>query len=117
MKFLFILNGPPYGDEKTYNALRLAGALAKKPENQVRIFLMADAVIAAKSGQKVPEGFYNIQNMLNRVARMGDKRVALCGTCMEARGLTITETIEDAHKSTLQELADWTEEADKVLIF
>jgi uncharacterized protein involved in oxidation of intracellular sulfur len=30
MKALFILNGPPYGSELTYNALRLANALAKR---------------------------------------------------------------------------------------
>lgn len=33
--YLFILNGPPYGEERTYNGLRLAGALAKKPEHEV----------------------------------------------------------------------------------
>ena len=43
MKVLFILNGAPYGDERTYNGLRLAGALAKREQNDVRVFLMGDA--------------------------------------------------------------------------
>ena len=32
MKTLFILNGAPYGDERTYNGMRLAGALTRKTE-------------------------------------------------------------------------------------
>ena len=34
MKTLFILNDPPYGTERSYNALRLAGALAKREGEQ-----------------------------------------------------------------------------------
>jgi sulfur relay (sulfurtransferase) complex TusBCD TusD component (DsrE family) len=30
MKVLFIVNDPPYGNERVYNALRLAHALLKK---------------------------------------------------------------------------------------
>jgi uncharacterized protein involved in oxidation of intracellular sulfur len=76
---------------------------------------MADAVGCAKAGQKVPEGFYNIQLMLGKVIRKGE--VALCGTCMDARGLAEDELTEGAVKSTLAQLADWTLEADKVLTF
>ena len=66
-------------------ALRLAAAVAGQDDQQVRLFLMADAVACAKSGQKVPEGYYNIQLMLGKVLRKAE--VALCGTCMDARGL------------------------------
>ena len=65
---LFILNDAPYGNERAYNALRLAAALAGKEGQQVRLFLMADAVACAKSGQKVPEGYYNVQLMLGKGA-------------------------------------------------
>jgi len=112
---LFILNDAPYGNERAYNGLRLAGALAGKEGQQVRLFLLADAVGCAKSGQKVPEGYYNVQLMLGKVLRKGE--VALCGTCMDARGVTESEIIEGAKRSTLAQLADWTVEADKVLIF
>jgi uncharacterized protein involved in oxidation of intracellular sulfur len=79
------------------------------------VFLFADAVACAKSGQKVPEGYYNLQLMLGKVLRKGE--VALCGTCMDARGLTDGELIAGARRSTLAQLAEWTVEADKVLVF
>lgn len=112
---LFIINEAPYGSERLYNALRLAIALSGKSEKEIRIFLMADAVAAAKSGQKVPEGYYNVELMIGRVLRKG--KVALCGTCMDARGLQESETIEGAYRSTMSELADWTLEAEKVIVF
>ncbi|HEY5618545.1 MAG TPA: hypothetical protein VIK60_11420 [Vicinamibacterales bacterium] len=34
-KTLFILNDPPYGTERSYNGLRLAGALSKREGEQV----------------------------------------------------------------------------------
>lgn len=112
---LFIINDAPYGNERAYNALRLAGALAGREDQRVRVFLMADAVGCAKSGQKVPEGYYNVQLMLGKILRKGD--VALCGTCMDARGLTDQDMVDGAKRSTMSELAQWTAEADKVLVF
>lgn len=112
---LFIVNDAPYGNERAYNALRLAGTLAAREAQAVRLFLMADAVSCAKHGQKVPEGYYNVQLMLGRVARRGE--VGLCGTCMDARGLRDDELIDGAARATLAKLADWTAEADKVLVF
>ena len=56
MKSLFILNDAPYGSERSYNGLRLAGALSKAEGEEVRMFLMGDAASCAKGGQKVPEG-------------------------------------------------------------
>jgi uncharacterized protein involved in oxidation of intracellular sulfur len=53
--------------------------------------------------------------MLSKLVRKGD--VALCGTCMDARGLAESELIEGARRSTMAQLADWTHEADKVLVF
>lgn len=112
---LFILNDAPYGNERAYNALRLAAALATREQQQVRVFLMADAVFCAKEGQKVPEGYYNVQVMLGKVLRHGEVR--LCGTCMDARAMADAEMIAGARRSTLAELADWTTAADKVLIY
>ena len=117
MKTLFIINDPPYGTERVYNALRLAPALTKKdPTSEVTVFLMADAVLAAKANQKTPEGFYNVERMLKRVLAAKGK-VLLCGTCMDARGIADTELMEGARRSTMDELADATIAADKVLVF
>lgn len=112
---LFILNNAPCGNERAYNALCRAAAVAGQDDQQVRLFLMADAVACAKSGQKVPEGYYNVQLMLGKVIRKGE--VGLCGTCMDARGMLETEAVEGARRSTLAQLATWTAEADKVLVF
>lgn len=48
---LFILNDPPYGTERSYNGLRLAGALAERENEEIRIFLMGDAASCAKANQ------------------------------------------------------------------
>jgi len=114
MKTLLILNDPPYGSERSYNGLRLAKALVGK-DADVTLFLMADAVTCAKSGQQVPQGFYNIELMARSVARKG--KLLLCGTCMSARGLNDNELVEGARRSTMDELAEETLAADKVLIF
>lgn len=114
MNILMILNDPPYGSERSYNGLRLAKALSTD-EVTLTVFLMADAVFCAKQGQRVPEGFYNIELMINAVLRKG--RVLLCGTCMQARGLKDEELLSDARISTMPELAELTLAADKVLVF
>lgn len=111
---LIILNDPPYGSERSYNGLRLAKALADE-NAKVTAFLMADAVFCAKRGQKVPQGFYNMELMLNAVARKGE--VLLCGTCMDARGVGDEEIIENGKRSTMKDLAKNTLTADKVLVF
>ncbi len=116
MHTLFILNDPPYGTERSYNGLRLAGALAKRGTDQLRIFLMGDAAACAKSGQSVPQGFYNINRMLYVVA-MKQVPVGVCGTCMDARGIGEAELVDGAKRSSLDELAEWTTWADKVIVF
>ncbi|MEC5324658.1 DsrE/DsrF/TusD sulfur relay family protein [Aurantimonas sp. A3-2-R12] len=117
MQHLLILNDPPYGTERSFNGLRMAHALAKHdPEGTVTVFLMADAVICAKKGQKTPDGYYNMERMLRRVLS-ANGRVLLCGTCMDARGLSDDEVIDCSTRSTMNELAEATLAADKVLVF
>jgi uncharacterized protein involved in oxidation of intracellular sulfur len=90
VKFLFILNDAPYGTERSYNGLRLAGALGKSPDN---IELMVCRVIRSKG------------------------QVGLCGSCMDARALAAAEIVEGTHRSSMEELAQWTQWADKVIVF
>lgn len=115
-KTLFILNDAPYGAERPYNALRLAGALSKREGEMVRIFLLGDAATCAKANQKVPQGYYNIEVMLRAPARHGAE-IGVCGTCMDARGIAETELTEGTRRSTLEELTTWTQWADKALVF
>ena len=116
MTALIIINDPPYGTEKPYNALRLAHAPIKRdPDTGITVFLMADAVAGARKGQQTPDGYYNIERMLKRVIAKG--RVLLCGNCMDARGIGEDEVMDGASRSTMDELAEITATAEKVLIF
>jgi uncharacterized protein involved in oxidation of intracellular sulfur len=116
MKTLLILNDPPYGTERSYNALRLARNLLAKESGEVRVFLLGDAAACAKAGQKVPQGYYNVADMLGAIARRGGT-IGVCGTCMDARGIGEAELAQGAHRSSLDELTAWTAAADKVLVF
>lgn len=113
---LFILNDPPYGTERSYNALRLAGALAKRDGEQVKVFLIGDAASCAKGNQAVPPGHYNIEVMLRNVGRH-DGEIGVCGSCMDARGMAEAELAESTHRSSLDQLADWVQWAERTLVF
>lgn len=116
MKFLLILNDPPYGTERSYNALRLARSLVSKEPGEVRMFLLGDATACAKGGQKVPQGYYNVADMLLAFVRHGGK-VGVCGTCLDARGIADADLVEGAARSSMDQLSEWSQLADKVLAF
>ena len=69
---LFIINEGPYGNERAYNALRLAMNLARRSDVNVRLFLIGDGVACAKGGQATPNGYYNVERMLSSLARRGE---------------------------------------------
>jgi uncharacterized protein involved in oxidation of intracellular sulfur len=71
-KYLIVINDAPYGDERPYNALRLALTIIKREGVRVKVFLMADAVFCARQGQKTPDGYYNIERMIKSIARRGE---------------------------------------------
>lgn len=118
MKYLFVLNDPPYGTERSFNGLRHARELLKNREagNEVHVFLIGDAAAGAKSGQKVPQGYYNIESMLQILLRHG-ARVAVCGTCLDARGIADAELVTGAVRGGMAMLAEWTGWADKVIVY
>jgi uncharacterized protein involved in oxidation of intracellular sulfur len=113
---LLILNDGPYGTERSYNGLRLALALVKTEGTEVRVFLMADAVGCAKPGQVTPEGSANVGRMVKGLTTRG-VRVGACGSCMDARGFTDADLAEGVHRSSMAELAAWTLEADRTLVW
>jgi uncharacterized protein involved in oxidation of intracellular sulfur len=69
--YLFIINNAPYGDERPYNALRLAHNLVKREGMQVGVFLTGDGVFCARKGQKTPDGYYNIERLVKVLAARG----------------------------------------------
>jgi uncharacterized protein involved in oxidation of intracellular sulfur len=115
MTHLVIINDPPYGTERAYNALRLARSLLIAGE-EVRLFLMGDAVGCAIANQRLVNGYYKLDRMIASVLSKGGD-VGACGTCMEARGLTEEMFVAKARRSSLDELTKWVQWADKVITF
>ena len=116
MNLLFIVNDPPYGTERAYNALRHINAVAKASEALVKVFFMADAVQCARRGQVVPQGYYNVERMITIALRRGVEGGA-CGSCMDARALTDQALVPGVHRSSMEELSAWTLWAEKVIVY
>jgi uncharacterized protein involved in oxidation of intracellular sulfur len=79
-------------------------------------FLLGDAVGYAVAGQKVPDGYYHRDRMIESAARHG-AQVGCCGTCLDARGITDELLVKGARRSSLEELTDWTLWAGQVITF
>lgn len=113
-----ILNHQPYdGTDVTWNALRLAKTLVKSGE-EVNIFLMNDAVDLARDKTLKPDSYdYDLVKMLKELYEKGTQ-LQVCGTCNARCGLFKNEPYFDEKvSSTMQILADWVIESDKVLTF
>ena len=116
LQVLFIINDPPYGTERAYNALRHATTLGRLPDVAVKVFLMADAVQCVRRGQQTPNGYYNLERMVAAVCCQGAE-VGACGSCMDARALSDEELVAGVHRSTMEELGAWTVWADQVIVY
>ncbi len=115
MKVLIIINDAPYGTEKAWNALRIAMQFQRDFEGtEIRISLMSDGVFCSVSNEATPNGFYNIERMIEAVIQKGGK-VRLCTTCGEARGLKTMKLIEGTEWSGMKELTEWIADSDKVI--
>jgi uncharacterized protein involved in oxidation of intracellular sulfur len=113
---LVICQGSAYGDEHSYNGLRLAGTLAKRDDTEVKVFLIGDGVTCAVAGQKVPDGYYHLDRMITAAGHL-DAEIGCCSTCMDARAITDEQLTAPARRATLEELTDWVLWADKTVTF
>jgi uncharacterized protein involved in oxidation of intracellular sulfur len=116
LKYLVILDDPPYGTERFWNGLRLASGLTKRPDTEVRVYLTADAVSGARTGQRTPNGFYNLERMLKELSGKGIN-ISTCSTCLEARGIMESDMIPGIERGSIDVLTDWTIWADKAIVF
>ena len=116
MEYLLVLNDSPYGSQRTYNALRLAGALAQGATMGVSIFLLGDGVASGLRMQSPADASYNTEEMLRLLAAQGVS-IGACRTCLEARGIDDAALVAGINRRTLDDLRTWTEEATKVLVF
>ena len=117
LNILFVVNDAPYGSEKVFNTCRIAQTILREhPDTSVSIFLLADSVTSALAGQSTPQGYYNIEHMLQSVVRKG-AQVSACGFCSEARGLKAVSFAPGIQAGSMIQLAQWVIDADKVLTF
>ena len=109
---LVILQGPAYGDERAFNGLR-AWRHPRQARWRRRCGSSASVTPSgcAVAGQKLPDGYYHLDRMLSSAARHGAE-IGLCGTCMDARGITDT-MIVPTPVARLDEVTDWTLWADR----
>ena len=115
MSVLLVVNTPPYGSEGPYNALRLADALALRGEH-VEVFLMGDAVTAARAGQDPRGAHASLEQLLGDLLEKGVD-VACCGTCCATRGLTADQLVDHARVATIHDLAEASVRTDRVVSF
>jgi len=116
-RFLFVLNDAPYVTERSYQGLRLAIQLLKhEPKPEVRVFLMGEAARCAKKGHVRARGEYNVEIMLGSALKRG-AAIAVCGTCMDARKIADADLVAGTRRGTVDELAQWTLWAEKVLVW
>ena len=117
MTFLLVLNDSPYASQRTYNALRLAGVLAKSTTSgDIAIFLLGDGVVSGLRRESPADASYNVQEMLRLLAAQG-MSIGACRTCLEARGIDDSSLVAGVKRRTLDDLRNWTEEATKVFVF
>lgn len=90
--------------------------LQKEQNAIVNMFFMGDSVVCAMKNQKTPDGYYNIERMVKAVSRKNGG-VFLCGACLDARGIPDELIIDTTKRSTMSELAELTEKAEKILVF
>lgn len=118
MKTLIVFNHQPYDNtDVTWNGLRLADKLLDAGQ-EVRIFLMNDSVDMARDVCKPPEGYdQNLSQMLKDLIAKSVS-VKVCGICMARCGIHKNQPyFEGAEKSTMQALAEWVIDSDKVITF
>jgi uncharacterized protein involved in oxidation of intracellular sulfur len=116
VKALIVINDAPYGSERPYNALRVASTLSGRTEVELRVFLIGDGVGCAVAGQRLADGYYHVDRMIRGLLNH-EATIGCCGTCLDARGQTVEQLVEGAHRSTMEELADWIQWADRTIVF
>lgn len=114
MEFLIILDPGPGETERTDNALQFALTLTRRDDVTVRLFVMGDAVAAAKAGPGTPAGAGSAGRILRSLVKSGVD-LAICDTNLAARGIGDDQLIVGAVASPMSRLADWAVAADRVL--
>jgi uncharacterized protein involved in oxidation of intracellular sulfur len=112
MNYLVIVNDTP-DSERAYNGLRLAASLSRRVGVGLKVFLMGDAVAAARDGAVFTR---DVGGLVSSLAQR-DRPIGVCGSCIDARGIAASDLTRGSHRGSMEELTAWTVEADKVIVF
>jgi tRNA 2-thiouridine synthesizing protein D len=117
-----VIGEPPYGKERVYSAFRFALA-ARFEGHPINIFLLEDAVFAAKAGQKPADiqglldaRMPNCGDLLSEVIKQGAV-VKACGVCINERGLKQEDLLDGVQVASMYDLVQWVAESDKSICF
>ena len=116
-----VVGDPPYGKERVYTALRFS-LVALHEGHQANLFILEDAVFAAKRGQRPPEmpvgdaGMPNCEELLAASIQEGLK-VKACRVCSAERGLGQDEVMDNVELGSMADLVDWVVNSDKTVFF
>ena len=111
----------PYGKERLYSALRFL-LVTLHEGHKANLFLLEDAVFAAKKGQAPPEMPVGNARMPNceellKAAIMEGLDVRACRVCCSERGVRDEEVIDGVQIGSMLDLVNWVVESDKALFF
>jgi uncharacterized protein involved in oxidation of intracellular sulfur len=76
--------------------------------------VIGDAVGAAMANQQLPEGHYHLDRMINSCARQRSD-IACHAACMDACVITEAKLTRGTRRSSLEQLVEWTYNADTVI--
>jgi len=116
-----VVGDPPYGKQRLYTALRFS-LVALHEGHRANLFLLEDAVFAAKRGQDPPEmpvgeaGMPNCEELL-RAAMQEGLIVKACRVCSMERGLQPDQVIEGVAIGSMVDLVNWVVESDRTVSF
>jgi uncharacterized protein involved in oxidation of intracellular sulfur len=82
----------------------------------VRVFFIGDGSWCATAQEKPANASYDFGWMFQRLSA-STPHIGVCGTCMEQRGIAAEHLLEGARQSTLDELARWTADAERIITF
>lgn len=112
---IVIQNAPYQSDNKTWHALRFAGA-ALAEDMAVRVHLLDDGVQTGRRGQSVPDGAVNLEELLGELIECG-LTVRACGMAVDDCGIAESELLPGIEKGSMKSLAGWVKESDHVMNF
>lgn len=116
MNVLFILNDAPVETGRSINGLRLACALSMRSSMYVRVFLLGESIACARKPEAVRAPSGDTAALVTAVIRHGGD-VRVCEMCEEERNERCGELVDGAMAASLDELAHWIPEADRLLVF